>query len=318
MESNPLSTSAPERSSAASEAMVEHVRIAALARGASLEISARDATDLAECAECLDPGTELFVSLPPGQPYHGAVAMAVRARRAGFVPVPHVTARSLASLASLEDYLARAAGDAGVDRVLVIGGDRDRPAGPFDSSLSVLCTGALQKHGIKRVGIAGYPEGHPTISPRALHDALLAKKQLARESGIGLEAVTQFCFDAGPIVSWVARMRGFGQALRIGLAGPASITTLLKFATRCGVGNSARALKSRSGSIIRLITEAGPEAVVRDLARGFAQAPDFPPVSLHLFTFGGLLRSAHWLRAVREGNFEILPAQPGFQTGKAV
>jgi methylenetetrahydrofolate reductase (NADPH) len=318
MEPNPSSASAPERALARPEIFDERAGIAALARGASLEISARDATDLVECAECLDPGTELFVSLPPGQPYHGAVAMAARARRAGFVPVPHVTARSLASLASLEDYLARAVGDAGVDRVLVIGGDRDRPAGPFDSSLSVLCTGVLQKHGIKRVGVAGYPEGHPTISQRALQDALLAKRELARENGIELQVVTQFCFDAAPIVSWAARMRKFGPALRIGLAGPASITTLLKFAARCGVGNSARALKSKSGSIIRLITEAGPEAVVRDLARGIAQGPDPASLSVHLFTFGGLRRSAHWLCAVREGNFEIFPAQPGFQTGKTV
>jgi len=317
VESNPSSTSAPERTWNASAAAAEHARIAALARGASLEVSARDATDLAECADCLDPGTELFVSLPPGQPYHGAVAMAARVRRAGFVPVPHVTARSLASLASLDDYLARAVGDASVDRVLVIGGDRDRPAGPFDSSLSVLCTGLLQKHGIRRVGVAGYPEGHPAISARALQDALLAKKQLARENGIELQVMTQFCFDAAPIVSWARRMRSFGPALRIGLAGPASITTLLKFAARCGVENSARSLKSKSGSIIRLITDAGPEVVVRDLARGIAEDSELPPLSLHLFTFGGLLRSAHWLRAVREGNFEILPAKPGFHTGKS-
>jgi methylenetetrahydrofolate reductase (NADPH) len=245
------------------------------------------------------------------------VAIAARLRRAGFRPVPHVTARSLASLAALDDYLARAAGEAGVDHVLVIGGDRDRPAGPFDSSLSVLCTGLLRKHGIRRVGVAGYPEAHPAIPAKALQDALLAKKELARENGLELQIVTQFCFDAGPIVAWARQARKFGLPVRIGLAGPASITTLLKFAARCGIGNSVRVLKSRTNSIIRLITDAGPEVVVRDLARSMAEDPAVSPVGVHLFTFGGLLRSARWLRALREGNFDILPGQPGFQPGKA-
>jgi len=47
----------------------------------------------------------------------------------------------------------------------------------------VLCTGLFRKHGIKRVGVAGYPEGHPAISAKALDNALLAKKELARENG---------------------------------------------------------------------------------------------------------------------------------------
>jgi methylenetetrahydrofolate reductase (NADH) len=298
------------------DASAERRGIVALLEGASLEICARDSADIAECVGYLDPGTEVFVSLPQGQPYHGAVAMAARLRRAGFRAVPHVTARGLASLWALDDYLARAAGEAGVEHVLVVGGDRDRPAGPFDSSLSVLCTGMLQKHGIRKVSIAGYPEGHPGIGPKPLHDALLAKRELARENGLELQIVTQFCFDPAPIVAWARRVRGLGLPVRVGLAGPASITTLLKFAARCGIGNSVRVLKSRTDSIIRLITEAGPEVVIRELARNAAQDPVF--AGMHLFTFGGLLRSARWLRAVRAGNFHFLRGQPGFRAGAAV
>jgi methylenetetrahydrofolate reductase (NADPH) len=302
---------------ASAAASAEQRGILALLKNSSLEISARDAADIAECVTYLDAGTEVFVSLPPGQPYHGAVGMAARLRRAGFRPVPHVTARSLASLSALDDYLARAAGEAKVEHVLVVGGDRDRPAGPFDSSLSVLCTGLLQKHGIRRVSVAGYPERHPGIPAKAIQHALLAKRELARENGLELQILTQFCFDAGPIVSWVRQARSLGLPVRVGLAGPASITTLLKFAARCGIGNSVRVLKSRTDSIIRLLTEAGPEEVVRELARSAAEDPAVSPAGVHLFTFGGLLRSARWLRAVRDGNFHFLPGRPGFRAGTA-
>jgi methylenetetrahydrofolate reductase (NADH) len=295
-------------------APAESRAVVALVQGASLEISAHDSADIAECAGYLEPGTEIFISQPMGQPYHGAVAMAARLRRAGFRPVPHITARALASLSALDDYLARATGEAGVEHVLVVGGDRDRPAGPFDSSLSVLCTGALQRHGIRRVSAGGYPEGHPTIGPRALRDALHAKRELARENGLELQIVTQFCFDAAPIVSWSRNGAGLGLPVRVGLAGPASIVTLMKFAARCGIGNSVRMLKSRSDSIIRLMTEAGPESVIRDLARS-AGAGEATFAGVHLYTFGGLLRSARWLRAVRSGNFQIVPGQPGFRAG---
>jgi methylenetetrahydrofolate reductase (NADH) len=292
----------------------ERRAIVALLEGASLEISAHDAADIAECAGCLDPGTEIFISQPMGQPYHGAVSMAARLRRAGFRPVPHVTARALASLSALDDYLARAAGEAGVEHVLVVGGDRGRPAGPFDSSLSVLCTGALQRHGIRKASVGGYPEGHPAIGAKALQDALRSKRELARENGLELQIVTQFSFDAAPIVSWTRSVAGLGVPVRVGLAGPASITTLLKFAARCGVGNSVRVLRSRSDSIIRLITEAGPESVIRELARS-AEAGEARFAGVHLYTFGGLLRSARWLRAARTGDFQIVPGQPGFRAG---
>lgn len=309
-----MSTPVIDRSATPSPAQAEHGAIAALVEGASLEISAHDAADIAECAGYLDPGTEVFISQPMGQPYHGAVALAARLRRAGFRPVPHVTARALASLSALEDYLARATGEAGVEHVLVIGGDRDRPAGPFDSSLAVLCTGALQRHGIRKLSIGGYPEGHPAIGPKALRDALRAKRELARENGLQLQVVTQFAFDAQPVVAWTRSIAALDVPVRVGVAGPASITTLLKFAARCGIGNSVRVLKSRSDSIIRLITEAGPETVIRDLALG-AAAGEARFAGVHLYTFGGLLRSARWLRAVRSGNFQIVPGQPGFRVG---
>jgi len=286
--------------------------IQALLAGASLEISSRDPAEIDACAGLLEPGTAVTISMPPGQTYHGTVALAARLKRAGFRPVPHVAARRIASREALDEYLARAAGEAGVDGALVITGDSDRASGPFDSSLALLETGLFQRHGIVHIGVAGYPEGHPKIAGSALDSALAAKKSLARRAGLDLQVVTQFCFESEPILSWAARVKGHGLPVRVGLAGPASLPRLLRYAALCGIGNSIRALKARLQAITRLLVEAGPEVVVRDIARRGGA----PIAGVHFFCFGGLVRTARWLRAVRDGRFELTP-DGGFRVGTA-
>ena len=290
----------------------ERSGISVLLAGASLELSSRDPGEVDSCAGLLEPGTSVYISLPPGQTYHGTVALAARLARAGLRPVPHVAARRIASLEALDDYLARATGEAGVNSALVIAGDSDRASGPFDSSLALLETGLFQRHGIARIGVAGYPEGHPRIAASVLESALEAKKAFARRAGIELGVVTQFCFDADSIAAWAARTRQHGLPVRVGLAGPASLPRLLRFAAMCGIGNSVRALKARPRALSKLMVEAGPEVTLRDLAR--RAEPQLAGV--HFFCFGGLVRTARWLRAIREGRFE-LSEDGGFRVGTA-
>jgi len=290
----------------------ERRSIQALLAGASLEISSRDPAEIDACAGLLGAGTAIYISMPPGQTYHGNVTLAARLKRAGFRPVPHIAARRIASREALDEYLARAAGEAGVDSALVIAGDSDRASGPFDSSLALLETGLFQRHGVAHVSVAGYPEGHPRIAASALDAALAAKKGLARRAGIDLQVVTQFCFESEPVLSWVAKMKGHGLPVRVGLSGPASLPRLLRFAMLCGIGNSVRALKARPQAITRLLVEAGPEVVVRDVSRRAGA----PIAGVHFFCFGGLIRTARWLRAVREGRFE-LTSDGGFRVGAA-
>ncbi len=290
----------------------ERRNIQALLLGASLELSSRDPAEIDACADLLEPGTAVYISMPPGQTYHGIVALATRLKRAGLRPVPHVAARRIASRDALDEYLARAAGEAGVDSALVIAGDSDRTGGQFESSLRLLETGLFQRHGIAHVGVAGYPEGHPKIAETALATALAAKKVLARRASLDLQVVTQFCFESAPVLAWAAKMKGHGLPVRVGLSGPASLPRLLRFAMLCGIGNSVRTLKAQPRAITRLVVEAGPEAVVRDIAR-----PGGAPIAgVHFFCFGGLVRTARWLRAVREGRFELTP-DGGFRVGAA-
>jgi methylenetetrahydrofolate reductase (NADPH) len=299
------------------EAASERESIVERVRGCSIEITTHDPSEIDACADCVDPGAEIYISMPPGHTYHEAIAIAAHIRQAGLNPVPHVAARSLASLATLDDYLARAAGEAGVKQVLAIGGDKDRPAGPFESSLKMLETGVFQKHGIHRIGVAGYPEGNPKVADAELRRALLAKQDLARRAGLELYLVTQFCFDAPPIQNWLQSLPALGVDLpvRVGLAGPASITTLLKFALRCGIGESVRALKSHRESIVRLLMEAGPDDVLRQLARFAAEHGPGQFAGIHFFSFGGFARTARWIRSVQDGRFEIVPDRPGFRVG---
>jgi methylenetetrahydrofolate reductase (NADPH) len=283
-----------------------------LVAGASLEMSPREQDAIASAAACLAPGTEVFVSSPAGISHFDIVNAVVALRRHGLEPVPHVAARALSGFTQLNDLLARVAGEAGVRRALVIGGDIDPPSGPFHASLEVLSLGLFEKHGFTRIGLAAYPEGHPRIATPALDRALAIKLTLLRHAGIAVEAVTQFAFDAAPILAWLraSHAREPFLPVRIGLAGPASIATLARYAVRCGIGASIGALVSHRTSIARLVTEAGPEAVIRDLADADWRAVGVS--GLHLFGFGGLARTARWLSAVTEGNFRLAPDGRGF------
>ena len=206
-------------------------RVAALIGNCSIELSPRDELAGEALRRLLDPGTSVFVNHPPSVTHHDIVAACARLRRAGFVPVPHVAARRLASFTQASDFLQRAAGEAAVDRILLIGGD-DSPVGPFRASLDLLATGLIERHGIGNVAFGGYPEGHPAIDARTLDTALQAKVALARQRGLAVSLVTQFGFEAQPILRWIAalRARGIDCPVHVGVAGPASVATLAKFA----------------------------------------------------------------------------------------
>jgi methylenetetrahydrofolate reductase (NADPH) len=185
-----------------------------------------------------------------------------------------------------------------VRQALIIGGDRDRPVGTFEASLQLLDTGLFAKYGFTRLGFAAYPEGNPKIAPDIVDQALRAKLARARADGIDSYLVSQFCFEAEPILDLLRRLRaaGIDAPLRVGLAGPASLTTLMKFALRCGVGNSVRALALRGASIARLLTEADPGPVVDGLAAAADLGLGID--GIHIFAFGGVVRAADWVRGV--------------------
>jgi len=273
----------------------QHQRSAALIADCSLELSPRDELAGDALRKLLAPGTTVFVNHPPSVTHHDIVAACARLRRAGFVPVPHVAARRLASFTQASDFLQRAVSDAEVGRILLIGGD-ESPVGPFRAALDLLGTGVVERHGIVHVSFAGYPEGHPAIDASALDGALQAKVALAERSGLDVSLVTQFGFEAEPILRWIAQQRGRGITcpVHVGIAGPARVATLAKFAVRCGIGASLRALARGHTAFARIMVEAGPDALISELVAGESEAA--PLSGLHVFTFGGVRRGAEWMR----------------------
>jgi len=271
-------------------------RAAALIGDCSIELSPRDEFAGDALRRLRDPGTSVFINHPSSVTHHDIVAACSRLRRAGFEPVPHVAARRLASFTQASDFLQRASSEAAVRRILLIGGD-DSPAGPFRSSLDLLATGVVERNAIGQVAFAGYPEGHPAIDTASLDAALNAKVALARQSGLGISLVTQFGFEAAPILRWITalRARGIEAPVHVGIAGPASVATLAKFAIRCGIGASLRALARGHTAFARIMVEAGPDALIGELVAG--EGADASIAGLHVFTFGGVRRTAEWTRA---------------------
>ena len=159
--------------------------------------------------------------------------------------------------------------------------------GPFRDSLDLLTTGVVENSGVREIILAGYPEGHPRIDTRTLAQALRAKMALARERGLDVSLITQFAFDPAPIRRWIGSLRAQGVLcpVRIGVAGPASIATLAKFAVRCGIGASLRALGRGHAAFARILVETGPDELIDALVA--EEDPDAPIDGLHLFTFGG-------------------------------
>ena len=261
----------------------------------------------------LPPGTAVYVSHLPKQEWHDTEAACRAVRAAGFRPVPHVPVRLLPDTAAADRLLGAFADGAQVDEVLLISGDYPRASGPYTEVLQLLSGGALQRHGFRRVSVAGHPEGHPKVPLADIRRAELDKARLAQQAGLELTLVTQFFFEESPFLDWVRELRSAGVQARVvgGLAGPTKLGTLIKFAMRCGAGPSMRVLTARPGNFTKLLGDHGPESVLTGLAGALCQnSSDFAGV--HLFCFGGFLRTCQWLQAIADGRF-VLDDADGFR-----
>jgi methylenetetrahydrofolate reductase (NADPH) len=287
--------------------------ISVFVRGFSIEATRPTASEIESLAETVPTGTAVYFSAIANRPHHDLIDAATMVRAAGLEPVPHLAARSFASARALDDVLSALTAKAQVRRVLVIAGDRDQPLGELHSALDVIETGLLPGHGIEEIGISGYPEGHPRISTETLDRALAAKMEAAAQIGLTVHIVTQFAFSAEPILGWLRRLRDLGidHSVRIGVAGPTSLTTLLRYARRCGVKASTQGLARQAGLAKHLFGNTTPDAIVSPLAQACA-AGELGDVALHFFSFGGVAATARWAAATAAGRI-TLDSSGGFQ-----
>jgi methylenetetrahydrofolate reductase (NADPH) len=270
--------------------------LAKLLRNYSAEVTCRDEKSIRAAKALMPPGSEVFIVSLPSDKEGSCVAVAAELRNAGLVPVPHIVARNIGSRADLQALLQRLTSEARVDRVLILGGDRSRPIGEFDSSQQLLETGLFDAFGIHKIKLSWYPEGHPRISDSELAKARAAKLRIAAARGLEVELIGQFCFESAPIIASARHLReeGIQVPLRVGVAGPASRASLLKYAMICGVGASVRALKERPGARSLLNSET-PERLLREVAHAQAEEPNLGIHRVHFFTFASLASTAQFV-----------------------
>ena len=274
-----------------------------LVRSGSIEMGANRPTDARAIADLLPGGTPVFVNHLPKHTLADTLAGLVAVRDAGLEPVPHLGARRVGSEAELAEFLNAAVARAGVSKLLLIGGDVPAPAGPFADSLSLLKSGLLADAGVREVVFAGFPEGHPTVDADTMIDALDAKLALAKSQGLGVRVITQFSFAPARILDfcvWLYR-RAPDVPVQVGIPGPTSPQALLRFARICGVGASFRAMTQQGLGAVKLLTHTDPGEQLAMIAAHVRSNPHTNIAGVHVFSFGGVAKTAQWMNGVIRG-----------------
>ncbi len=279
---------------------VANAAVAAFLDGFSIEVMPRTAEKVDDFKALLPRGTRVYVAHIDGTPIDDMVATAARLARDGYAVMPHFPARIIADKATLADWIARYQGEAGVDQALLLAGGVKEPQGDFHCSMQLLQTGLFDAAGFKRLHVAGHPEGNRDIDPdgsdRAVMEALRWKQKFSQTTDARMALATQFCFEAEPVIAWADALRDAGVTIpvHIGIAGPAKLQTLIKFAIACGVGPSLRVLQKRAMDVTKLLLPYEPTDVVRKLAAHKAAHPDFNIERVHFFPLGGIKTTAAW------------------------
>ncbi|MEO0327487.1 MAG: methylenetetrahydrofolate reductase [Pseudomonadota bacterium] len=265
---------------------------------ASIEVSPKQAVENEDLPGLFPPGTRVYITDVGTDTAETLTTGAKRITDLGYTAVPHFASRRLTTKEALEERIKMMTQDAGVRDVLVIGGGLEKEAGEFDSSIKVLETGFFDKYGIKHMGVAGHPEGSPDFSEEVALEALKFKQEFHNKSDIELRIVTQFGFDADRFIAWAEGLSASGIDLpvHLGVAGPAKLTTLVKFAAMCGVGNSITFLKKRMGAVLSLASGFDPNEIVNPIEQKAQSNPQSAIKQIHVFPFGGVKKSAEWLK----------------------
>lgn len=271
----------------------------AFLKGFSIEVMPRTAEKVESFRAILPAGTRVYIAHIDGTPIEDMVATAKRLNAEGYPVMPHFPARIIKDRATLTDWVARYKGEADVKQGLLLAGGVAQPVGDFQTSMQLLESGAFD--GFERLHVAGHPEGNKDIDPdgsdRMVMEAARWKSAFAERTDAKMAMATQFCFEADPVIAWVDRLAAEGVKLpvHIGVAGPAKLQTLIKFAIACGVGPSLRVLQKRAMDVTKLLLPYEPTEFVAALAAHKAAHPDFGIEAVHFFPLGGIKTNATWI-----------------------
>jgi methylenetetrahydrofolate reductase (NADH) len=286
-------------------------QVEALLQGYSIEVMPRTAAKVENFRDLLPKGTRVYIAHIDGTPIEEMVATAKRLNAEGYPVMPHFPARIIQDEAMLADWIARYQGEADVSQALLLAGGVDKPHGAFHSSMQLLETGLFDKAGFGNLHVAGHPEGNKDIdadgSTKNVDEALQWKQKFSERTDAKMALATQFAFEAKPIIAWADSLKeaGIDLPIHIGIAGPAKLQTLIKFAIACGVGPSLKVLQKRAMDVSKLLLPYEPTDVLAELAAHKAANPDFNITHVHFFPLGGIKTNANW--AINNGGASAQP-----------
>ncbi|WP_083097642.1 5,10-methylenetetrahydrofolate reductase [Pseudophaeobacter leonis] len=286
-------------------------QVEALLQGYSIEVMPRTAAKVENFRDLLPAGTRVYIAHIDGTPIEEMVATAKRLNAEGYPVMPHFPARIIQDEAMLADWIARYQGEADVTQALLLAGGVNTPHGAFHSSMQLLETGLFDKAGFTNLHVAGHPEGNKDIdtdgSSKNVDEALQWKQKFSERTDAKMALATQFAFEAKPIIAWADSLKeaGVDIPIHIGIAGPAKLQTLIKFAIACGVGPSLKVLQKRAMDVSKLLLPYEPTDVLAELAAHKAANPDFNISHVHFFPLGGIKTNANW--AINNGGASAQP-----------
>lgn len=286
-------------------------QVEAFLQGYSIEVMPRTAAKVDDFRDLLPAGTRVYIAHIEGTPIEEMVETAKRINGEGFEVMPHFPARIIKDEATLADWIARYQGEANVKEALLLAGGVAKPHGDFHSSMQLLETGLFDKAGFTNLNVAGHPEGNKDIDPsggtKLVDEALQWKQKFSERTDASMALATQFAFEAKPIIEWADAVKAAGVdiPIHIGIAGPAKLQTLIKFAIACGVGPSLKVLQKRAMDVSKLLLPYEPTDVLSELAAHKAANPDFNITKVHFFPLGGIKTNANW--AINNGGAAAKP-----------
>jgi len=247
--------------------------------------------------------SNIYVTYLPDEDMKKVTDTAKKLTLEGYTVIPHLPARTIANHEELEKYIKILSHDCGCSKILVIGGGGNQK-GNITSSIEVLETDLLSKYNFKEVGLAGHPEGNPDIKQADLDSAIIQKNNFSKNADFKMYLATQFFFEAKSLKEWEIHLKSLNNNLEIhaGIPGPATLKTLLGYATSCGIGNSIRFLSKQALNITKLATTRSPDKLIYDLASYQLEKPDTKFKKIHFYAFGGIKKTSDWLKTINRHN----------------
>jgi len=258
-------------------------------------------------SDLIDKKNSIYVTYLPDEDMNKVIDTAKKLTLEGYSVIPHLPARTIPNNKELEKYIQSLSEESGCSKILVIGGGGNQK-GSITSSIEILETDLLSKYNFKEVGLAGHPEGNPDVTQVDLDNAIIEKNKFSKKSDFKMYLATQFFFEAKSLRAWEQHLNSLDNNLEIhaGIPGPATLKTLLSYATSCGIGNSIRFLSKQALNITKLATTRSPDKLIYDLASYQIENSDTKFKKIHFYAFGGIKKTSDWLKTVNKPDLSYI------------